>query len=1359
MKHFISSLAIIFFTLSNIYAINKGSHEFQYITLKEGLSHADANTIAFDKKGFLWIGTYSGLNRFDGIHVKSYNHTRGIGNDPFINRISTIDINEDGIIWIGTANGLYTFSPEKEKFTDYKINMQGPILDIKRIITQGDYIYVVDNNKRIYLFQIDNKQKELIPIDFNFDKTYINTIYKDNNNIVWIQSTKGLKGIKKDLSFTELILSEIQKENLDCIHIYNNNVLLAVRNRILLFNISDGHLKAVFDKKLDETSIITDIKTDLYGNYWIGSQNGLYKLNINDYSIEHIHTKSGIFKLKSNHINQLLINDNILFLATYAGGVNYTNLNPFLKTIYQSNDNKCNFIGETIRGIIEYNNYIIIGTHTNGITILDKTTHNLVQKLNTQNIIKDNNIRSIIIDNKNNLWIAHGKGIEIINLENKKNITNRILKETIDIPTEFLASDIYNNIWGFGKNGLFVLTQENNRYTPTFFNKDSNRELLNNNGCVFLSSDMTRPELYLSNKIGITRILINNNGEINSIINYKHKENNRQSLKSNFICSAYRENDSILWVGHIGDALSKITILKGNEYKAENFPINKDYKFNDFEEIMADNYGNLWIGGNGLAIFNIKEQKYNLLSTGENSFINSYKLKSGYKGKDGSIYIGGNNGFTIIPPIKFDNTLSNVKPEITDIYVNNKEKNIGKNISYLNDITLKHYENNITFHCSAMNYMYASGCKIRYRLSPVDINFNTNKNASIPINYINLIPGTYHLEILASNNNDFWNPVPRKIKITILPPWWLSLPSKIVYAILILLCLYMIYRYLMRLNNLKHQVEIQKIEQEQADKINKMQLQLFTNISHELRSPLSLILGIEEQIRTQTNNIHTINLLQVLHKNTNRLLQLINELMDFRKAKTNSFELKVQSFDCTSFINSLAKEFNNLAEHNKINYKIIIPQLPIKVYADPVLLEKIVLNLLNNAFKYCNEGYIEIELSDNIDLNNNVLKNKTQILSGYNAKRYFYIRIKDTGIGISKESIEKVFERYYQIEDSEHDQHLGSGVGLALVKELVLLHKGKIYLYSERNKGCEFILCLPADSNDYTPNEIRIQEKEISLSTVNTEHLKKHKSLSYKNNKQNNTLPLLLIVEDNPEIQSFLYNNLSQQYNTITANDGQEAINLLKENTPNIILSDLMMPVMDGIQLCTYIKNDSHFCDIPFILLTGKDTTQAMEESIKCGADVFLQKPVSLEIIQNTIKNQLSRSSRTQQRISQNFAKVALDSRLTQEEKEMANRIIEIIKENISDTELDATAISKHLGISRSGLYQKSKNLFSVSIIELVRDIRLTKAQKLMCEGNYSMSEIATMVGFLNQSYFTASFKKKYNITPTQFLKELKDRN
>ena len=332
-------------------------------------------------------------------------------------------------------------------------------------------------------------------------------------------------------------------------------------------------------------------------------------------------------------------------------------------------------------------------------------------------------------------------------------------------------------------------------------------------------------------------------------------------------------------------------------------------------------------------------------------------------------------------------------------------------------------------------------------------------------------------------------------------------------------------------------------------------------------------------------------------------------------------------------------------------------------------------------------------------------------------------------------------------------------MGLALVKELVLLHKGSLTLYSERNKGCEFILCFPADIQDYSSNEIKQQEKEISISSFSTDHLKKKQNTLPEENilSPNTKLPILLIVEDNPEIQTFLRNSLSQQYNIITANHGQDAIEILKKHIPDIILSDLMMPVMNGNQLCATIKANPQFSDIPFILLTGKDTLQAQEESMKCGADVFLRKPTSINILQDTLQNQLMRSKKIQQKISHNYPQMAIHNRLTSEETELAQKVISIINENISNPELDATQISNLMGISRSGLYLKTKNIFNVSIIELVREIRLTKAIQIMCEGNHSMAEIASKVGFLNQSYFTASFKKKYNMTPTQYIKQLKN--
>lgn len=1363
MKHLLLCLVLLSSIYHQVYA-TKNNYNFQYITLNEGLSHADANTIIKDNKGFLWIGTYSGLNRFDGIHIKSYYNNLEGAERPNANRILDMDISDDGIIWIGSAYGIYSFDTNTETFTNYQAKDNLNNKAIWKIIIQTQYIYLQDKNNKIHLYKIDKKQHQLIPINHEINHKPIQTIHKDNKHNVWSVSSDKITVIYPDLSTKEYKRPAIN-HNINCILIdtSTNKALFAANGEIYHYTISKNQFKYNNKTILTNIPIISDIKKETENDYWIGTQNGLFKLNINNNTFEYIDTESGPFKLKSKHINRLLIDDTgTLFIATYAGGVNYTNLRPFLKTIYQTADKQFSFIGETVRDIDEYQKYLFIGTHTNGILQLNKDTYNVVRHIKTNNCIADNNIRSMAIDQDEGLlWIAHGKGLEVINIHTGVNVTTSKIKKIMpQKAVTYLSIDKFHNVWAFDDKGIFALRKEKDTFYPTYLKPDIIKKIIDNNTeCVFLSCDNTRPEIYFSTQNAFFRLVINKEAEIINIAKYQHDEKNNQSLKSNFISSIYRENDSILWVGHIGDALSRITFLSQNTYKAQNYPIDEIYNFKDFEEIQADKFGNLWIAGNGLLVFNLKEKKYRMLATSENHSINSYKLRAGYKSIDGTIYIGGNNGFTIIPPTPFNDEKNVAKPEVTDIYVNNKPLNLPYSAANVKSLTLKYNENNLTFYCSTMNYVYAPACKIKYQLKGADKTYKINKNASLPINYVNMAPGKYEFEVYACNNNDQWNSHPRKIQITILPPWWLSLPAKIVYGILFFITLYSIYRYLMRVNNLKHQILIQKIEQEQTEKINKMQLQLFTNISHELRGPLSLIIGIEEQMQKQISNIHTLNLLKVLHKNTSRLLQLINELMDFRKAKSNSFKLMVQSFDCTAYIRSIAQEFKSIAEHNNIDYRIITPHIPIKVYSDPILLEKIILNLLNNAFKYCNSGIIEIELAEKMDINNETLKNRTEILSGYKAKAYFYIRIKDTGIGISAESIDKVFDRYYQIEDSEHDQHLGSGVGLALVKELVLLHKGSLTLYSERNKGCEFILCFPADIQDYSSNEIKQQEKEISISSFSTDHLKKKQNTLPEENKPspNTKLPILLIVEDNPEIQTFLRNSLSQQYNIITANHGQDAIEILKKHIPDIILSDLMMPVMNGNQLCATIKANPQFSDIPFILLTGKDTLQAQEESMKCGADVFLRKPTSINVLQDTLQNQLMRSKKIQQKISHNYPQMAIYNRLTSEETELAQKIISIINKNISNPELDANQISNLMGISRSGLYLKTKNIFNVSIIELVREIRLTKAIQIMCEGNHSMAEIASKVGFLNQSYFTASFKKKYDMTPTQYIKQLKN--
>lgn len=1348
-------------------------YTFQYLTLNEGLSHADANTLMQDSKGFIWIGTYSGLNRFDGNYIKSYYNDSNDANSPFYNRIENIDIDKNDKIWQATSLGVHVFDPVTDRFIHYKeySNPHSKDTDhreIKRIKCQNNNLYLLDRNYNIHLYHINNKTKTLIPVThppLTTEQGF--TLFKDNKEQMWIPSKGKIICISQDLIRRDIIMPEMQ-DIITAIYVNNErkDVIIGYQGIIYLCKLADSSL--IIQKKipLKSKAYITDIKQDHKGNYWVSTHQGLYRVQQIDSSCEFIHTDSGVFGLKSDYINQLEIDKTgTLFIATYAGGVNYLNLqSSSLTSIYQSTDGKFNFSGQTIRSIVTEGNNLYIGTHTHGIIQLDKSSYQLTSLINSKNMLSDDNIRAMIVKKNGEIWIAHAKGIEIISPEKKKNLTQEYASFLPHQPISLLEEDIYGQVWAIGGKKLFIINKRKKQTDNSIEKIQTLKECLYRDNVIALYSDHLRPEMIITTSKSLFRIFLDKEGNVKDYIEYSHQSNTKNTLKGDFICSAYRENDSVLWVGHVGNYLSRILFLPNHQYQAKNFPMNNHDKFKDFEGIQADKLGNIWIAGNGITAFNIKTKQYRVFSSGENKYMNSYKIGASYKSEDGNIFFGGNNGFTIIPPQKIGINPYAATPEITDIQINNKPLSIKQrqktgNISYTDQITLSHDENNITIYYSAMHYAFSQNCSFKYQMTGVDGEEKEIKNASIPVNYSNLSPGHYIFKLFASNNDGIWNKEPRLLKITILPPWWMSTYMKMAYVLLVILLLYGIYRYFINLNTIKHNIKLQEIKEKQKEELHQMQLQLFTNISHEFRTPLTLISGIVEQVQTEFTSIKTKQSFSYLTRNVNRLLSLVNELMDFRKTEAGSFKLAVQKMDIHKFVSSIANEFESVAKTNQINYIINIPSTPLIVYADPKIVEKIVINLLNNAFKYCPSGTIEIEISNTDYIKNErELNNQIQINSGFSAQDWLNIRVRDTGIGISEESIGKVFERYYQIEDSDNDPHLGSGVGLALVKNLLILHKGKLTLRSKRNVGSEFIISFPYHYNDYSENEIKKAEKQVLLPQIPTKHLENAPLLPINQHIEKNhnlSKPRLLLVEDNLEIQSFLITILSKSYSVIKANDGLEAIKMMKIQKPDIILSDLMMPHVDGNKLCSMVKNNQETCDIPFILLTGKDDAKTQNESAECGADAFLNKPIRINLLMNIINNLYKRKANIQKNISQNYIHYALQEHLSLQDEELGEKIIDIIKNNMGNTQLDANFISRQLNISRSGLYQKSKDIFDIPIIELVRDIRLKKAIQIMSEENLSMAEIAVKTGFQNQSYFTASFKKKYGVTPTAYYKQL----
>lgn len=1373
----IFSLLFLFVIQMALSAINK-NYDFQYLTVNDGLSHADANTIKQDKKGFIWIGTYSGLDRFDGTLIKSYYNNRDDINSPLFNRIVDIDIDDNGKIWQATNYGIHCFDPVKNLFYHYKtkdmtVNKMINSGEIKKIICQQNYIYVLDGLWNFYQFEIDENKKQLVQLNSHLNGLRGTFFFRDANKNVWIASTGKLICISEGITIREYDLHEINGD-IEALYVDNidgKKIIIGYNGEIYSYQKAKDILIYKDKISLANKESISDIKQDYRGLFWVATRHGLYQLDIHSKTFDYIHSaNSQNFGLKSDYINQIEIDRaGTLFVATYAGGVNYQDLHPsVLLKVYQSRDNKFSFNGLTIRSIIQEEGSLFIGTHTNGIIQLDKDSREVIKYLNqATNMLSDDNIRDMLIDSNKNIWVAHAKGIEIIPPQKKRSIAKLNKRHNLPkTPIELIEQDVFGQVWAFGEEGIVLIRKDENDIYRTELLKEKYPDdpLFRRKDIVVLYSDHKRPEILISTRESLYRIMLDSEGNIEKSLPYYHIPNSPYSLKANFICSVYRQSDSILWVGHIGNALSRISLYQGGAYKAQNFPIQINEKLKDFEEIQPDKDGNIWIAGNELAKFDTETHTYKVYSSERNRYLNSYKIGASYKGSNGSIYFGGNNGFVVIPPETVATNPFSATPEITDILIHNaplsssQQTRIG-NITYKDEIELKHNENSITFCFSPMHYAFTPNCKYKYRLLGVDQNYHQTSNTFIPINYTNLSPGKYTLELMASNNDEVWNnDTIRKLTINILPPWWLSKPLKIIYFLFILFLLYMVYWYFISLNTIKHEIKLQELKESQKEEMHQMQLQFFTNISHEFRTPLTLILGATEQIISETTSIKGKQLLSYLNNNVSRLLTLINELMDFRKSETGSFKLRVHRFDCAQFIGSLADEFSNVANTNGINYVIKTPTSPLIVWADSKIIEKVIINLLNNAFKYCNqEGIVEVEVSDKIQEHLFGYKSKFLIDSKFEGEEYFHIRISDTGIGISNESIHKVFDRYYQIEDSHNDPHLGSGVGLSLVKNLMLIHKGKLTIYSERNRGTEFIISFPCHQNDYTNQEKKHLSKPIGIHLQTTKHLEKLPSIPLSRSVDAfQKKPILLLVEDNQDVQSFLTEILSDYYSIIKANDGIEALEQIKECIPDLILSDLMMPRMDGNELCSAIKKDNQTRNIPFILLTGKDAHNTHNTSVMCGVDAFLNKPISIDLLLNTLKSQYERNFNIQANISENYIYNAFKVHVSTNKKKLGDRIIQIIVNNITNTNLDVKFISEYLGISRTNLYEKAKEIFDMPIIELVREIRLRKAIQIMSEENVSMADIATRAGFKNQSYFSISFKKKYGVTPTQYMKNLK---
>jgi len=1346
---------------------------FTKINNEQGLSNSTIETIFQDSRGFMWFGTRDGLNRFDGIKMLVFKNDITDSNSISDSYITSIYEDENKFLWIGTLNGLNRFDPVKNVFRRFQHNPRANNSPGSNHITKvmggskqriwvgtwGAGIYILEQGTGV--FTKVNMETGLK----NNLQTQINTLFEDKKGNVWAGTEAGLylynpahgsfapAQMSFAVSFTQPTYSiRVIKETA------GGQLLLGTRDDGIIMYDPRYRTQQLFTHNADNAHSISsnltrDILITRQGQIWTGTVNGGldYFEPASQKFTNYQYQPDNPASLSQRTVSALYEdNQGNIWVGTHRGGINlYTpGIKKFNLYRQKPNDNSLSYNDVTSFCEDRFGN-IWIGTDGGGLNLFDQKKNTFRHfKYNHQNSasIGSNEVIDITEDSEGNLWIGTWGG-GLCKYQQAGDRFIRYQQNGVNKAPRYIQNifeDSQQNLWiATYFEGLFLFNRKDNTWKQ-IEKSASGKTLLTGKNILSITEDKKANIWIGTDDGGLNRLDV----ATKEFSHYFSNEDKKPDIRVLFTDS--KDN---VWVGQSG-------LFLYDQQKNTFNPYGKTAQLsNEFiKGIVEDNNGNLWIStSNGITLINQEKQTSRKYNTSDGLQDLEFEANAFLKTADGQLFFGGVNGFNAFYPNEITSNHFVPPVFITDFLIDNnrvmggpQNQLLAQDISYTNSITLSHKDATFAFGFAALNYTVSENNLYAYKLEGWDkewMNASTDKRVA----YTNVSPGQYTFTVRASNNDGIWNEKGHSIIIIIEPPFWQTWWFTTMVLLAMLAAGFYFYRF-------KRNLAIQRFEERKKEEMHQVQLQFFTNISHEFRTPLSLIAGPIEKLMKENQASKETHIYKVIQKNANRLLQLINELMDFRKAESGILKLQVMPGNIPAFLEELSEEFSELAIQKNIQFSINEYSPQKETWFDRQVLEKIITNLLSNAFKYTTDnGQVTLQVFETIDNVKPQFANELMLKSDYNGKDYLYFHVSDNGSGISKDSLPHLFERYYRVSDN----HLGSGIGLAFVKNLTQLHKGNIYVYSEGNKGTEIIIGIPCGKDDYSNNEKwtgNNSTKLIKLESLTPADVTPNSTVTPKASISHLDSPLsatILIADDNEELRVFLRELLEKQYRILEACDGQAALSTIEEYLPDIIISDIMMPVMDGIRFCHQIKTNLATSHIPFIMLTAKDGIESRIEGVETGADYYFSKPVSIEILQLTIRNILLQKQKLKERYQQDYNVEIKDLVSSTKDKQFMDELLAIIEANLSNPELDIDFVCVQIGMSKTKLYNKIKGITGQAIGDFIRTFRLKKAAQLMIDKDSSITEVMYSVGIQTQSYFSKAFKNEFGKTPSQFLKDL----
>ena len=1334
---------LLFVLLLSSWMVVAQSYQFKHLEVSDGLSNNSVNTICKDRDGFMWFGTTTGLNRYDGYTFKIYQHAE---NDPGSlpdNYITDIVEMPDGRFWVNTGRGYVLFDKEQDCFitdvTGFMKNLEsGGVPEQVFVDREGNTCLSVagegcyrykEGGKRLFFSYVEHSLPEHGVTQIAECSDGLLLIYNTGLLVCLDRATLAIKWksdeIKKYIPAGKTIEFSLFVDRDNCIWAYSLMGIWAYDCGTKSWRTD---LTGIWSSRPDV--IIHAVAQDIEGRIWVGKDyDGIDVLEKETGKVTSLvaHDDNGR-SLPHNTIYDLYADrDGIMWVGTYKKGVSYYSESIFKFNMYEWGDITC------IEQADE--NRLWLGTNDHGILLWNRSTGKAEPFWRDAEGQLPNPVVSMLKSKDGKLWVGtFNGGLYCMDGSRVRSYKEGVGNTLASNNVWALVEDDKGRIWiaslGGGLQCLEPVSGTFETYTS------SNSALLENNVTSLCWVDDNT--LFFGTASQGVGTMDMRTREIKKI----QGQSGNVKLSNDAVNHVYKDSRGLVWIAtreglnvydtrrHVFLDLSSVAEAKGNFIAA----------------ITEDQERNMWVStsrkvirvtvasdGKGSYLFD--SRAYNSEDGLQNCDFNQRSIKTLH---NGIIAIGGLYGVNVFAPdhIRYNKMLPNVM--FTGLSLFDEAVKVGqsyggrvlieKELNDVENVEFDYKQNIFSVSFASDNYNLPEKTQYMYKLEGFNNDWLTLPLGVHNVTFTNLAPGKYVLRVKAINSDGYVGIKEATLGIVVNPPFWMSWWAYLLYAVGLVIVLFLArYRMLKREREKFH---LQQIENEVAknEEINNMKFRFFTNVSHELRTPLTLIISpLEGMLKETTDELQSTRL-QLMYRNAQRLLHLVNQLLDFRKGEMSTHQLSLSEGDIISYVHSVCNSFLLMADKKHIQFSFFSGIDTFSMAFDADKVGKIVMNLLSNAFKFTPEGGRVTVMIEHVAGTPDILE----------------IKIADTGIGISDVDKEHIFERFYQAGHKGVEETTGNGIGLSLVRDFVTLHEGEVKVFDNIGMGSVFVIQFPVKHV-----ETQVQLPEETGMPAGDEEDKEMKEEAREEMERKN-FPLLLIVDDNEDFRIFMRYSLELQYRVKLAVNGKEAWEMMQEELPDLVISDVMMPQMDGNELCRLIKQDKRTAHIPVILLTARQNTEAKLEGLQTGADDYVTKPFNMTILVLRIRKliELSRYHRvTQGMIDPAPSEIVITSL----DEKLIEKAIKYVEDNMSRTELSVEELSRELGMSRVHLYKKLLQITGKTPIEFIRVIRLKRAAQLLRESQLHVSEVAFEVGFNNPKYFSRYFKDEFGVLPSVY--------